>query len=272
MSNLRKPAVAGLFYPSDKNKLQNEVDILLSLTKSDLNIKRVFGIIVPHAGYIYSGRTAAYAFNILKNHNIKNVIIISPSHREYFPGVSVFDGDGFDTPLGPIMINTEKVNKLVEGSEVIFKSQRGHRGEHAIEVQLPFLQEVLTDFQIIPIVMGDQKKQYVDALAEKIMSIMDDETIIAASSDLSHYYSKDVADEMDSLVEEGIKNFNIEKLHRNFEMRNCEACGEGAILTLMKAAELSGIKKTMILNRSDSGDTTGSNEEVVGYLSAIVYE
>ncbi|HZW38442.1 MAG TPA: AmmeMemoRadiSam system protein B [Ignavibacteriaceae bacterium] len=272
MPNLRKPAVAGLFYPADKNKLIDELNLLLSITDSHQEIKKVFGIVVPHAGYVYSGRTAAYAFNILKHQNIKNVIIISPSHREYFRGVSIYDGIGFDTPLGPVLINKDKADKLVEGSDVIFKSTKGHNNEHAIEVQIPFLQSVLNDFKIIPVVMGDQKKMYVDALAEKLLTIMDDETIITASSDLSHYYSKDVASEMDSLVEEGIKNFDIENLRQNFEMRNCEACGEGAILTLMKAASLAGIKKSMILNRSDSGDTTGSDEEVVGYLSAIFYE
>ena len=271
MSQIRKPAVAGYFYPADPSKLKKEVELLLSISgKTDIHGK-LFGIISPHAGYIYSGKTAAFGFNLLDKDKVKTVIIISPSHREYFPGISIYDGDGYETPLGTIPVNRQIADALTSGSKTIFKGKEGHGEEHAIEVQLPFLQTVLDGFEFVPVVMGDQGKLYVDELAEKIAGSVDDNTVIISSSDLSHYYSGDVADRMDSIVERDIINFNYNGLMENFDSRRCEACGSGTIIALMKSAEKLNFRKTMVLNRSDSGDTTGDKNQVVGYLSAAIY-
>lgn len=271
MSQIRKPAVAGYFYPADSSKLKQEIELLLSISgKTDIPGK-LFGIISPHAGYIYSGKTAAFGFNLLDKNKVKTVIIISPSHREYFPGVSIYDGDAYQTPLGTVPLDREIADALTAGSKTIFKGKEGHQEEHAIEVQLPFLQVVLDDFNIVPVVMGDQGKLYVDELAERIAGSVDDNTVIISSSDLSHYYSGDVADRMDSIVEREINNFNYSGLMENFESRKCEACGSGTIIALMKSADRLNYKKSMVLNRSDSGDTTGDKNQVVGYLSAAIY-
>jgi len=271
MSKIRKPVVAGLFYPADPNELDKELSLLLSLAEPLLNPDSVTGIISPHAGYIYSGRTAAFGFKVLKNKNIKNVIIISPSHHEYFRGISIYDGDAFETPLGVVEINNEISAKIIEGSKNIFFGINGHREEHAVEVQIPFLQNVLNDFKIVPIVMGDQNAVYVSELAERLAKVIDDYTVIVASSDLSHYYSKDKAFKLDSIVEEKIKQFDFNGLQFDIDNRVCEACGGGPIISMMKAAFLSGKNKSVILNRSDSGDTSGDNNQVVGYLSAAIY-
>ena len=164
---VRKPVVAGQFYPASKSKLEAEVKTLLSISDSKKSFNNILGIVSPHAGYIYSGRTAAYGFNLLKDKNIETVIIISPSHREYFPGVSVYEGDAYETPLGVVEVNKEIVQKLTEESKIIFKGIEGHREEHAVEVQIPFLQIVLEDFKIVPIVIGDQGDLFVNELAEK---------------------------------------------------------------------------------------------------------
>ena len=166
MKKLRKAAVAGLFYPAEQKKLSEEIKLLLSVSESEKNFPNVIGIISPHAGYIYSGRTAAYGFNLLKNKNYNNVIILSPSHREYFPGICVYDGDGYETPLGIVEINKEITHKIVDGSKAIFLGENGHGQEHAVEVQVPFLQTILKEFKIVPIVMGDQSKMFVDELTE----------------------------------------------------------------------------------------------------------
>ncbi len=271
MSKIRKPAVAGMFYPAQPERLKNEVDLLLSVAKPAEIPGTITGLVVPHAGYIYSGRTAAYAFNTLKGENVETAVIISPSHREYFAGTSVFDGDAYETPLGSIPVNKNMVEKITAGSETIFKGSEGHGEEHAVEVQLPFLQRILEDFSIVPIVMGDQGKFYVDQLAEKIASAADEKTIIIASSDMSHYYSKSIADELDSVVERRIENFDYEGLLNDLTDRRCEACGGGPIVAAMKAAALMNKNKSLVLNRSDSGDTSGDNNEVVGYLSAVIY-
>jgi len=158
MIQLRKPAVAGLFYPADPQKLESEIKQHLKNSIPSFIPSKVFGLVSPHAGYVYSGSSAAYGFNTLQNKKFKTVIIISPSHKEYFPGVSIYNGDAYETPLGEIPIDQEISDLLVDNKANIFRGINGHRDEHAIEVQLPFLQYVLEDFSIVPIVMGDQSK------------------------------------------------------------------------------------------------------------------
>lgn len=271
MKNIRQPAVAGLFYPSNSSELRNDILSLLSSAENETVPANVFGIVSPHAGYIYSGHTAAFGFNLLKERNIDKVIIISPSHREYFPGISVYDGDAYQTPLGVVDVDKELAGKIVEGSKSIFFGREGHRQEHAVEVQIPFLQMVLNDFKIVPIVMGDQNKVFVNELANQISKAVDDKTVVIASSDLSHFYPKDKAYELDSIVAKHISEFDYEKLQNDLDTRKCEACGGGPIVALMRSAALLGKKKSLILNRSDSGDVSGDNSEVVGYLSAAIY-
>jgi AmmeMemoRadiSam system protein B len=173
MNKIRKPAVAGLFYPAFKDRLEDEVKTLLSISDSGKTFNNIFGIVVPHAGYIYSGRTASYAFNLLKGKEIDTVIILSPSHREYFPGISVYDGDGYETPFGAVEVNKKIADKLTVESKVIFKGIEGHRKEHAVEVQMPFLQMILNDFQIVPVVLGDQGNLFVDEISEKLSEVIE---------------------------------------------------------------------------------------------------
>ncbi len=272
MNNYRDPSVAGLFYPSRPALLKDEVNTLLSLTGSTKKYGRIFGIIVPHAGYIYSGRTAAYGYNLLRDQNIKNIIIISPSHRDYFKGSCIFQGDGYSTPLGTVEINKEMSQKIVDSSETVFMGINGHQKEHAVEVHLPFLQEILTEFRIVPIVMGDQDRQFVEDLAAGISSAMGENTIILISSDLSHFYQRSQAEKLDSLVQKYIAELDYDNLLNALETRKCEACGGGPIAALLKAAEIKNITKSEVLHRSDSGDVTGDLSEVVGYLSAVVYK
>ena len=220
---------------------------------------------------MYSGQTAAYAYNIIKDKNYETVIVISPSHSEYFPGISVFDGDAYETPLGILEVDKELSEKLLTDDGMIFKGYEGHRREHALEVQLPFLQSVLEDFKVVPVVMGDQSKMNVDTLARKLTETTDDDTLIVASSDLSHFHSKSQADKLDSIVEKRVREFDFDALQDDLQNQVCEACGGGPIVVLMKAANLKNFNHSAVLHRSDSGDVTGDNREVVGYLSAVVY-
>lgn len=269
MKHIRKPAVAGLFYPSHPDNLRHKIISFLQEAHPIEKKPNIKAIIVPHAGYDYSGLTAAYAFNHLDGENISKVIIISPSHYEFYDGVSIYDGDGFATPLGELNINSEITDELVKNSKNIFRSKSGHNQEHGIEVELPFLQEILTDFSIVPIVFGEQSKNNIDELSEKLSSIIDNETIIVASSDLSHFYSSKIANELDSLVEKRINNFETNELENDFNIKNCEACGYGAILSLMRVCEKNNINNSLVLHRTDSGLITGDKKSVVGYLSAI---
>ena len=271
MNKIRRAMVAGYFYPSNSQKLSDEIETLLSISNPDITLQYITGIISPHAGYIYSGRTAAFAYNLLKGKTIDKVIIISPSHREYFPGICIYDGIGYETPLGIVEIDRELVDKIVKEQKNIYKGIEGHREEHAIEVQIPFLQKVLTEFKIVPIVMGDQSRLFIDELSNRIYQTADEKTLIVASSDLSHYYSKQEANKLDSVIENDINQFNFEELQHDLEQKNGEACGGGPIVAMMKAASLMNKKNARVLNRSNSGDITGDYSGVVGYLSAAVY-
>ena len=271
MENIRSAHVAGQFYPADPQQLRSEINVFLETTKPANEIENIFGIVSPHAGYVYSGKTAAYVYNLIKEKNYKRVVIISPSHSEYFPGISVYNGDAYETPLGLLIVDKEFVNKLVENSKTIFKGVEGHRNEHALEVQLPFLQSVLSDFMIVPVVMGEQGRMYVDELAKKLSELTDDETLIVSSSDLSHFHSKSEADKLDSIVEKRISSFDFDGLQMDLDNHSTEACGGGPIVAMMKAAALKNKNHALVVDRSDSGDVSGDNREVVGYLSAVVY-
>ncbi len=271
MSQVRNPAVAGYFYPADPSKLRSEIEYFLTTAEKKEVPGKLYGIVSPHAGYTYSGKTAAFGFKLLDKKNINTVIIISPSHREYFPGISVYEGDAYSTPLGIVPVNKKAADTLSSGAKTIFRGQEGHRDEHAIEVQIPFLQTILDDFKIVPVVMGDQGRLYIDELAERLKDIVDENTLVISSSDLSHYYPGDVADKMDSIIERDINLFNYEGLYENFENRRCEACGAGTIIAMMKSADGLKYNKSVVLHRSDSGDASGNKSEVVGYLSAAIY-
>jgi len=272
MSVYRQPAVAGLFYPAGYWKLKEEVKLLLDNATTDRKFENIFGIISPHAGYLYSGRTAAFAYNLVKDNIIKNVFIISPSHREYFPGVSVYNGEGYETPLGKIPVNKEIIEELTRENKIIYRGIEGHRNEHGVEVQLPFLQYILGDkFKIIPVVMGDQSKIFIDELARRLSHVTEKESIVIASSDLSHFYTKKEADKLDTIVEKRINDFDFDTLQQDLQHNICEACGGGPIVSIMKAASIVNKKNSVVIHRSDSGDVTGDNNEVVGYLSAVIY-
>ena len=271
MSYVRPPQVAGYFYPSNPDKLRKDIKLFLDVTKSKEEINNIFGIVSPHAGYVYSGKTAAHAYNLLLGKKYKRVVIISPSHSEYFPGISIFEGDAYETPLGMLKVDKEFREKLETEDGIIFKGFEGHRREHALEVQLPFLQSVLEEFKIVPIVMGDQSRRNIDVLAKKLAEVADDETLIVASSDMSHFYSKSRANKLDSVVEKRVREFDFDSLQNDLDNKDCEACGGGPILSLMKAAKLKNIQHSMVLHRSDSSDVTGDEKEVVGYLSAVFY-
>jgi MEMO1 family protein len=238
MKQVRHAQVAGYFYPSDPQKLKREISLLLDIAKPKKSYKKIFGIVAPHAGYVYSGKTAAYAYNLIKDKNIKTAIVISPSHSEYFPGVCVYEGDAYETPFGLIEVDKQKSDILCEESRIIFKGVNGHKREHALEVQLPFLQSVIKEFKIVPIVIGDQGRMYVDELAANLVKIYDDETIIVASSDLSHFHDAETADQLDSIIEKRIQQFDFENLQKDLDLHNCEACGGGPIVAMMKAASL----------------------------------
>lgn len=272
---VRPPSVAGLFYPGDKEELASTCRRLLADAKADVKVPmtaKLYGIVAPHAGYQYSGFTAAHGFSILNEEEFENVIVIAPSHREYFDGVSVFPGKAYSTPLGEIEVNQALRDTFLEAAgDWVIESRAGHKAEHALEVQLPFLQLTLGRFNLLPIVMGDQRRNYCQVLGKAIADLTaDGNTLIVASSDLSHYYDYDTANRMDAVCTDDISKMDPDKLMDDLGTRRCEACGGGPIASLLYAAKSRGSAGSKILHHCNSGDTTGDKSGVVGYLSAVI--
>ncbi|MCE5329056.1 AmmeMemoRadiSam system protein B [bacterium] len=269
---IRDSIVAGSFYPNDPYVLKMQLEDYLNNAKS-LNIKNIKALICPHAGYIYSGQVAAYSYKQIIGKKYNSIIIISPSHAEYFSFASIFDGDAYNTPLGRVNIDKKRSKMLVESSPYIRFSEHGHNNEHSIEVQLPFLQYIFGEFDFIPIVIGAQNDQNIHSIGKAIgESFKGEEILIIASTDLSHYHPYGEAVMLDKQVEKLVENFDIENLQMEFLKNNIEMCGGGPVAAAMIAAKTLGANKAVILKYLNSGDVTGDRKAVVGYLAAALFE
>jgi MEMO1 family protein len=271
MKRLRKPAVAGMFYPASPGELERTVRDLLENVTVRVGGGRVVGIIAPHAGYIYSGETAAQAYAQVQGQSRDVVVVISPSHREFFDGISVYPGDGYETPLGGIPIDMEVRDRLRDVLPGLMMSTQGHGTEHALEVQLPFLQCVLQPFTLVPLVIGHQSRSHCFALGKALAEVCSGkDVLLVASTDLSHFSPAASAKQLDALVAEDITAFDPERLMRDLEAGAGEACGGGPVAAVMTACDRLGARKARILGQTNSGMVTGDHQSVVGYLSAVI--
>ncbi len=269
MSNVRHPAVAGLFYDADPVRLNRTVSELLLKSRGKRPDGRIVGLIAPHAGYMYSGFTAAKGYALLEGLKFDTVVIVGPSHREFFNGISIYPGEGFLTPLGEVAIDHEIRDALVRLSSSIRSSESGHRAEHSVEVQLPFLQKVLGLFSFVPIVMGNQTRLLCDTLAEALARTLQGRNVLlVASSDLSHYHSYNIALSLDRQILEDVEAFDENSLMMKLEQQRVEACGGGPMVAVMKAVKKLGADTSDVIFYCNSGDVTGEKDAVVGYLSA----
>ena len=227
----------------------------------------------PHAGYLYSGSVAARAYRQIVNEDYDLIVVISPSHKMYFDEISVYDGDAYQTPLGDVKVDLESAKKLASMHPDIIYSDFGHAiDEHALEVQLPFLQQALYDFKLLPVVMGNQDSANVDILANALAELLKDKNaLIVASTDLSHFHNQEQAKALDTIVVENVTDYDYDSLAENLQSGECEMCGGGPVLVTMKACEKLGAKKSKVLIYRNSGDVTGERDQVVGYMSAMFY-
>jgi len=269
---VRKASVAGQFYPATPELIQDSIKTYMDkVDQKDLNINKLYGIISPHAGYPYSGEIAAYGYDLIARYKSKKYVVIAPSHREYINGFSVYPGDSYETPIGEIPLDKDFIKELIQKTNVVQESIKGHREEHSLEIQLPFLQTVVDDFKLIPIMAGNAGQQDILELSAALSEMEQDFTVIA-SSDLSHFHSYRVAIKKDRDLIEKLQNFDIDDLVEAHQNRSLEACGMIPINVLMEYARKSGQAKFAELDYRNSGDTAGGRDRVVGYLSAALYE
>ena len=270
---IREPAVAGSFYTADPGALSKQIKDYLSAAPVKKIDGEIIAMISPHAGYIYSGQVAAHAYKLIADKPIHTVLVIAPSHRVYFKGASVYSQGAFRTPLGLIPIDEDICQKMIQASPAISFYPQAHAQEHSLEVQLPFLQTVLKDFKLIPIVMGDQNLENCKILSDAIFqAIKGKKVLIVASTDLSHFYSYDEALKLDNVVIDRIKNFDTQGFASDISEGKCEACGAGPVITTMLLAQKMGANKSLILKYANSGDVTRDKSRVVGYLAAVLYQ
>ncbi|RLB11161.1 MAG: AmmeMemoRadiSam system protein B [Deltaproteobacteria bacterium] len=274
ISEIRPSILAGTWYPADKNELLEMINKFLASAHIPVIKGKIKAIIVPHAGYVYSGSVAAYAFKAIKGKMYKRVVMIGPCHRSFFYGVSVNLQKGYKTPLGIVPVDIEFAKKLIQESDQIRYVPMAHACEHCLEIQLPFLQVVLKKgFKLVPILMGEQDIYTCKKLADAILRLLKNDkepTLILASSDLSHYHSYKEAVHMDRILIQHVKQIDPDGLNTDTINGICEACGKGAIMTALFIAQRLGVKKALLLKYANSGDVTGDHSRVLGYMSAVL--
>lgn len=287
MISYRPPTVAGSFYPADRDSLNSMIEefLQLHLPKSISNNYKILGIVSPHAGYIYSGFVAGKVYREILGREYKTVIVISPSHQVYFPFASVFEGDAYVTPLNSIKVDKKLSQEIASQNSLVRLSKEAHSWqkvtpEHSLEVQIPFIQKVLPNAKIVPIVMGKQDNQTTHALVNAIVSSLKklnltDSVLLIASSDLSHYHSYETAKNLDAKLIDVFNNYDYFKLSSMAQNNEFEACGYGPISVVMQVCETLGANKAQSLFYATSGDSPfvrAQKDRVVGYFAGTLLE
>ncbi|MFH0908699.1 MAG: AmmeMemoRadiSam system protein B [bacterium] len=252
---VRKPAVAGMFYPENRTELHGMVTSFLN--KVDLTCPVPKALVVPHAGYVYSGPIAATGYAQIRAARsvIRKVILLGPSHRVPFHGLAVCGARYFETPLGDVPVDAALVDAVLDLPQVRVLDS-AHAMEHSLEVHLPFLQETLEQFSVLPLVVGDATPEEISEVLEKVWG--GKETLIVVSSDLSHYYDYETAKQLDEATSRAIEALKPEDIQPH------QACGRVPLSGLLVVAARHGLKaKTLDLR--NSGDTVGPRDQVVGY-------
>ncbi len=274
---IRQPAVAGMFYPGERGTLLAAVDALLAAAPAPAlpNPPRV--LLSPHAGYAYSGAVAAHAFRCLESAAADTFVLIGPSHVEAFDFSSVFDGDAYRTPLGDVPVDAGLARAIAGRAPSIRLSRRGHvrpplsRGEHSLEVLLPFLQRIAPDASIVPIVMGSQTWEACEELGAAVAGVVPpSRAVVVASSDLSHFHADAEARRLDAVFCETLEGGDAAALFRAVDEGRCEACGAGPTIASVLTSRRWLAPSCRVLASANSGDVTGDRSSVVGYAAAVV--
>ena len=269
--SIRPAAVAGSWYPGERERLAAEVAGFLQAVDAIALPGRLVALISPHAGLRYSGPVAAHAYKTLEGRGRLTAVLIGPAHRAAFHGISVYAAGAFETPLGPVPVDEELAARMVGAHPLIVDAPSPHRQEHSLEMQLPFLRHVVPEVRIVPMLMGTQSREEVDALAPVLHAVTEgrSDLILIASSDLSHYHPAPVANALDARVVDDVARFDPDSLMARLDESHEHACGGGPMVAVMRAAQALGASRSTVLRYADSGDAgEGDKRRVVGYLAA----
>ena len=265
---VRRAAVAGSWYPAEPGALAREVDRHLAAVDRS-PVGEPLAIVAPHVGLMYSGPIAAHAYWLLRGRDIDVAIVVGPSHFVGFEGVAIYERGSFDTPFGPMPIAEGCASALAMASRLVAEHPSAHTREHSIEMQLPFQKRVLPDVQIVPLVMGHQRRETAYELGEAMAAATRGRrAVLIASTDLSHYQHAATAAKLDNTVIQQILRFDPDGLMSALEANPEHACGGGPVVSVMAAARALGARDARVLKYGDSGDVSGDKDAVVGYVAA----
>ncbi|HID62607.1 MAG TPA: AmmeMemoRadiSam system protein B [Anaerolineae bacterium] len=266
--NVRRSVIAGSWYPGTEGQLRKTVQGYLDNAEKEDLAGELIGLISPHAGYIYSGQVAAYAYKQLNGASFDAVAIISPVHRMFVGRFAATSADAYETPLGLVEVDAELVEAM---DREIGLTRVPQDNEHSLEIQLPFLQVVLGQFRLLPIMMGDQDLSSCQKLGAALAKVLKGKNaLLVASTDLSHFHNYDAAVRLDKIVLERVGAYDLEGLANDLGRGKCEACGGGPVIAVMLAAQELGADKAKVLKYMNSGDVTGDRSQVVGYMAAAL--
>ena len=273
VKEIREPAVAGMFYPDQPETLARDVKGYIENAKKERIEGEIVALVSPHAGYLYSGQVAAYAYKLIEGKTFDTIVVVGPSHHVLFKGASIYDRGSFRTPLGTIPVDPELSKKMMEKWKEIQFFPEAHAREHSLEVQLPFLQTVAKSFKLVPIVMEpywtwESAQALGKAIAETVRG---KRVLLIASTDLSHFHPYQKAVELDRIFLNHIDRFDPEGLNQDLKDNRCEACGGGPVVAVMLAARALGANQGKVLKYLNSGDVTGDRSRVVGYGAGVFY-
>jgi AmmeMemoRadiSam system protein B len=266
--NIRMPAVAGQFYPQDKSALEKQLSRLFPDEEGLLDAK---GIIVPHAGYVYSGSVAASTISKIKSKEL--YIIIGPNHTGGGEPFSLMSEGLWRTPLGDVLVDTKFSKRLLEISEYLKDDDEAHINEHSIEVELPFLQHKKKPFMFVPIIVTVASMRVYGIIANELVRCIKElsaETTIIASSDFTHYEDSQSASKKDKLAIDAILELDEKKFLNVVKEHDITACGYAPIAIMLASAKLLGAKNARLVKYQTSGDVSGDYESVVGYAGIII--
>ncbi len=272
---VRKPAVAGQFYPSDPAELSALVDECYThrigpgkLPPAPPSKSDAVAVVCPHAGYVYSGPVAAHSYlHVSSLRNPELIVVVAPNHYGLGSGISTFEGGEWETPLGRMRVDSEAARRLAGLDELVSFDPDAHRLEHSLEVQLPFLQKIYGDsIPMLPISLLFQDIDTAKALSVALAKLVHGRRVVlVASSDLTHYEPAEVARKKDTALIQQMLKMDLEGFYSTLESLNVTACGFGAIATVMETARALGLERAELLRYASSGDTSGDNLQVVGY-------
>ncbi len=273
-TKIKRPNVSGQFYTAESQELSAQIGEFFQRADVEPADKHIDIVIAPHAGYIYSGAVAAYGFKAASRNKYTTIIILAPSHYFGFDGISVGLQDGFQTPLGVVVVDRTFAQRLSDEDGKFHFAPEPFEREHALEVEIPFLQETFANFKIVPVIMGQPSFALLEKFAASLNKIIGDrnDVLVVVSTDLSHYHPDTKARTMDASVIKAITSLDAKAVWEGCQLRSAmEMCGFVPTTAALLYARQRGLQHAKMLRYANSGDVTGERDSVVGYTSVIIY-